>query len=415
MTGLAAGLGLLFAPFRGLRYADAGLLGKRLAPPYDVITPEMRRALEKQDHANIVNLDLPLGPPGGDPYQEAGQTLKAWQRSILVRESEPAAYVMRTASRFEDGSTRSRTGVFLAMACLPFAPGGRVRPHEKTHAGPKEDRRRLLHATGANTSPIFVLAPDSSGRLAAELADVTKGEPWASCEALDARHEVWIVKGSMALRLATIAGDGAVYIADGHHRYETAVMFREEAKAPWKVGAERTLAHVVSFKDPGLEILPTHRLVEGAALERRHVLQAANPYFARAQAEQMPTLTCAFRDGSEAAMVLREDADLSGAGGLPQHPTVRTLAVALADDLFIRVVLKEVMGKVPLFRYTASAVEARETVKGGKVALGVLLPPTKLEEVKAASDAGEVMPQKSTYFAPKVPTGVVMRLFEGEV
>lgn len=416
MTGMAAGRGLLMAPFRGLRYADPATLGKRLAPPYDVIDSTMRRQLEKLDHANIVNVDLPLAPPGGDPYREAGQLFKAWQGSgTLKREAEPAAYVLRTTSVFEDGQTRSRTGVFLAVACMPFALGSRVRPHEKTHDGPKEDRRRLMHATGANTSSIFLLSPDSSGRLAKELADVTATEPWGSCDAIGAKQEIWIVTGSKAMRIATIAGDEPVYIADGHHRYETAVIFKEEAPKQWKIGAERTLAHVVSFKDPGLEILATHRLIEGATLERQHVLRAANPYFSRAVEGQAADFTCVFADGTEAAMVLREYADLSAATELPLQPVVRELPVAIADNVFIKVVLKAALGRQPKFGYTASASEARAAVAGKSCALAVLLPPTRLEDVKAVSDAGQVMPQKSTFFAPKVPTGVVMRLFEGEI
>jgi uncharacterized protein (DUF1015 family) len=323
--------------------------------------------------------------------------------------------VLRTTSRLEDGTTRSRTGAFLAVACIPFAPGSRVRPHEKTHAGPKEDRRRLMLATGANISPIFLLTPDSLGGLARQLGEVTAEPPWAACEALDGKHEAWVVKGARALRIATIAGDEPVYIADGHHRYETAVLFKEEAPRQWRNGAERTLAHVVSFKDPGLEILPTHRLVDGKPVERKHVLQWANPYFARALPDQTPHLTCLFADGSEAAMVLREGADLSAAGDLPQHQAVRSLAVTIADSVFIRVVMKTLLGREPVYRYSASALEARESVRKGRCAVAVLLPPTRLDEVKAASDAGQVMPPKSTYFAPKVPTGVVMRVLEGEM
>jgi len=413
MTGIMAGLGLLMSPFRGVRYADPSSLAKRLAPPYDVISPEQRRQLEKQDHANIVGIELPLAPPGGDPYKEAAQLLKAWQGGgLMVRESEPAAYVLRTTTTMENGTTRSRTGAFLAVACMPFAPGSRVRPHEKTHAGPKEDRRKLMLATGANTSPIFMLSPDTSGRYQKELEAITATDPWSKCEALGSTHEVWIVKGSRALRIATIAGDEPVYIADGHHRYETAVMFREEAPRDWKIGAERTLAHVVSFKDPGLEILPTHRVIEGQPLDRRQVLQAASPLFQRVQEGQTPHLTCVFADGSEAAMALREGADQE-VDDLPEHPAVRELAVTIADDVFIKKVLRGVIGKMPGYVYTASDAEARKRA-ASSAALAILLPPTKLEEVKAVSDAGEVMPQKSTYFAPKVPTGVVLRLFEGE-
>jgi uncharacterized protein (DUF1015 family) len=305
--------------------------------------------------------------------------------------------------------------VFLAVAAIPFAPGSRVRPHERTHAGPKEDRRRLTLATGCNLSPVFLLAPDDGGALAAELASITAEAPWAVAEALGGTHEVWIVPGPRALRVATLASDAPVYIADGHHRFETAVRFRDEAPKAWKQGAQRTLAHVVSFRDPGLRILPTHRIVEGRALERAAVLQAANPVFARALPEQRPSLTVVFADGTEAPMLLRPEADLSSVAELPQHPAVRGLPVAQTDAVFLNTVLRGLIGRAPSLRYTPSEAEARKAVAEGRAALAVLVPPTTLEEVRAVSDAGEFMPPKSTYFAPKVPTGVAMRLFEGEV
>jgi uncharacterized protein (DUF1015 family) len=415
MTGVMAAAGLLFAPFRGLRYAEPASLASRLAPPYDVIGPDERRQLARQDPANIVNLDLPVAPPGEDPYHAAADLLAIWQRrGVLVRDTEPCAYVLRTTARLPDGVERSRTGVFLAVGTVPFAPGGRVRPHERTHAGPKEDRRRLTLATGANLSPVFLLVPDSQGQLAARLTDITAEQPWASVEALGGRHEVWIAKGSAGLRLAMLASDAQAYIADGHHRYETAVMLKNEVPGPWRAGAQRTLAHVVSFQDPGLAILPTHRVVEGRALERSMILRVANTYFARALPDQRPAFTVAFADGSEAPMTLRPDADLSKATELPAHPAVRALPVALTDQVFLKLVVEHLIGRPPSLKYTPDAVEAREAVRGGRAALTILVPPTTLEEVRAVSDAGQVMPPKSTFFAPKVPTGVVLRLFEGE-
>jgi uncharacterized protein (DUF1015 family) len=419
MTGVLAGSSLLFAPFRGLRFDDPQSLSVRLAPPYDVINPEMRRALSKLDQQNIVNVDLPLAPLGGeDAYAYAADLLGIWQRrKVLVRDKEPTAYVLRTTGKLDDGRMMRRTGVFLAVAALPFAKGSRVRPHEKTHAGPKEDRRKLTLATGTNMSPIFLLAPDSRGDIASTLEKVTLEKPWATAEALGATHEVWILEPRMALRLATLASDEPVYIADGHHRYETAVYLQEDRDLPSKLkpGARRTLAHVVSFKDPGLAILATHRMVEGKPLERSEVLKAATPYFGRTLPGQEPTLMAVFADGSEAAMTLREDADLSAATDLPQHPSVRSLAVAIADFVFVKLVVEPLLGKAPTMRYTPVESEAREAAKDRKIALSILLPATKIEEVQAVSDAGEYMPPKSTFFAPKVPTGVVMRPLEGEM
>jgi hypothetical protein len=171
----------------------------------------------------------------------------------------------------------------------------------------------------------------------------------------------------------------------------------------------------VSFKDPGLAILPTHRIVEGKPLERPVVLKAANPYFARALPGQVPTLTVVFHDGTEAAMSLRENADLTAATDLAQHPSVRELPVALADAVFIKLVVEPLLKRPPaVLRYTPVESEAREAATQDKVALSVLLPATTLEQVQAVSDAGEYMPPKSTFFAPKVPTGIVMRLLDGD-
>lgn len=403
----------LFAAFRGEHYADPGSLAARLAPPYDVIDAAQRERLARQDEANIVRVDLPAGREGEDPYRAAARMLGEWRaRRVLVRDGAPTAYVLRTTSVFEDGTTRARTGVFLAVAAEPFARG-RVKPHEQTHKGPKEDRRRLTHATATNLSPIFLLAPDESGRLAGLLGEASAGRPWASAEAIGARHEVWLVGGPSAAAIADAAGAAPVYIADGHHRYETAVTIRGEAPDAWKEGAKRTLAHVVSFRDPGLEILPTHRVVEGAPLRKDAVLQAAEPWF-EPTSPAGAAMTLAFPDGSEQPVRLKERVDFAAVPGMPEHPAVRALAVAQCDAIMIRTVIAGLTGGAPALRYTPSAAEARAAARQSGTALAVLLPPTKLEEVKRVSDAGQFMPPKSTFFAPKVPTGVVLRPLEGE-
>ncbi len=378
-----------------------------------MIGVEQRAGLAVQDPANIVHVDLPVAQQqGADPYAEAARLLESWRgQGILTRDKAPSAVVLRTTSAIGD-VVRSRTGIFLAVAAEPFSEG-RVLPHERTHQGPKEDRRLLTLATGCNLSPVFLLAPDESGALAAGLQRVTAGVPWAIVEALGAKQEIWVTPGGEAERLAQTAGAQPVYIADGHHRYETAALFREEAKAEWRAGATRTLAHVVSFRDPGLTILATHRIVEGPPLDRQTVLKAASPYFARVQPHQQPTLRVAFSDGSNAAMVLRAKADLSQATDLPKHAAVRGLPVAVADAVFVKVVLAKILNGVPNLRYTPDEQEAMAAFGRGDVAVAILLPPTRLEEVRAVADAKEIMPPKSTFFAPKVPTGVVLRPLDG--
>ncbi len=401
----------LLAPFRGERFADPATLAARLAPPYDVINPTQRAALAALDPANIVHADLPLAPDGGDPYPVAASLLAAWRASgALVRDVAPTAYVLRTTATLPDGSVRARTGVFLALSAEPFAQG-RVLPHEKTHAGPKEDRRRLMHATGANLSPVFVLAPDEQGTLEAELAAVTRTAPWARCEAVGATHEVWLAGGAAGERLAKAASAAPVYIADGHHRFETSVLFRGEAPEAWRAGAARTLAHVVSFRDPGLAILPTHRIVQGSPLSREAFLAVAEPFFTVTKDRAEAVVTVLFADCHAVPLKLRPDADLSVVRDLPPHPAVRGLAVAIADAVVIRHVAAQLMHGTPALGYTADAEEAREASCGAECAFAVLLPPTKMEEVRKVADAGQVMPQKSTFFAPKIPTGVVIRPF----
>ncbi len=398
----------LFTAFRGERYADPSSLARRLAPPYDVISPARRAELAAQDAHNIVHVDLPEAA-GADPYAEAARLLAQWRADgTLVRDGEPSAYVLRTSGTFPDGSVRQRTGVFLAVAAEPFAQG-RILPHERTHAGPKEDRRRLTHATGCNLSPVFLLAPDNRGDLAAALAATTACEPWARCTALGSEHEVWIATGQEAARIAAAASREPVYVADGHHRFETAVLFRTEAPAPWREGAARTLSHVVSFRDPGLEILPTHRLVGGAPVTAEAFRAAAAPFFRPAGPGEPAVVTAVFAGGAELPVVVRPDADLSAARQLPTHPAVRGLAVAVADAVAVDVVGAKLFGRPSELRYTPDAAEAREAARSGRCAFALLLPPTRLDEVKRVADAGQIMPPKSTFFAPKVPTGVVLR------
>ena len=405
----------LFSAFRGERYADPASLASRLAPPYDVISPPQRADLVARDACNVVNVDLPEAPGGGDPYAAAALVLADWRRrGILVRDAEPSAYVLRTSGRFPDGAIRERTGVFLAVSAEPFAQG-RVLPHERTHAKAKEDRRRLMHATGANLSAVFLLAPDSSGALTGALSAVTSRAPWAQCTAIGSDQAIWVVGGEEARHLATVAGAEPVYVADGHHRFETSVMFREEAPAAWREGAARTLSHVVSFQDPGLVILPTHRLLDGAPVEPGAFLAAAAPYFVEAPARAERTLSVVFKGGREVPLVVRPEAQLPAVGGRPVHPTVRALEVAVADGLAIGVVAAALLGAVPSLRYTPDAEVARAAGRDGRCACAIMLPPTRLDAVRRVADAGQIMPPKSTFFAPKVPTGVVLRPFDAPV
>ena len=230
-------------PFRALRYDPevAGDPAALVAPPYDVIGPDLHRELLARHPRNAVRLDLPQVVPGEDPderYRRVARTLAAWrQDGTLRKDPKPSVYVYEQAYRVP-GTTVDRTqrGFFARLRIEPFGPGSGVLPHEKTLSGPKEDRYRLMRAAGINTSPVVALYEDAGGTAASALAAVTAGTPAMDVTDDDGvRHRVWAVpdegEGSIAARLCAVAGAGPVFIADGHHRYETAVRYRDERRA----------------------------------------------------------------------------------------------------------------------------------------------------------------------------------------
>jgi len=252
----------LVVPFRGERYREGGRLGRLIAPPYDVIDAAARARFAALDEHNIVHLMLPEAPPPstGDRYAWAAEQLATWrQRGVLTRDTEPVVYVMAQGDRL---------GVFVALAAEGY-DSKRVRPHEKTHAGPKADRLALLRATRTNLESIFLLAPDPDRALEQALATVAKRSPDATAELDGVPIRVWRVTGEEAFRLTAHGARRPLYIADGHHRYETACAYAHENPA-----ADRMLAFVVSSADPGLVVLPTHRLIHGTGRRVDAVLPA---------------------------------------------------------------------------------------------------------------------------------------------
>ncbi len=247
----------LVAPFVGERYRAAEL-SALVAPPYDVITPEDRARYAARDPHNIVHLILPEAA-GEDRYAHAAALLAKWREARVFTVDQPAVYVLAQRFVLPSGEQQTRLGVFAAVAVEPRETG-RVRPHEQTHAAPKADRLAPCRATRTNLESIFLLAPDADGALGAAVAKIATGVPDAHGELDGVDLRLWVVTGGPAEDLATLAGRAQLYIADGHHRYETAVRYGEEHGG----GATRVLAFVVSVRDPGLAVLPTHRVIHGA-------------------------------------------------------------------------------------------------------------------------------------------------------
>src|SRR5436305_3333070 len=261
-------------PLRALHYdlERTGGLQDVLAPPYDVIDDKRRAELEARSPYNVVRIDLPTGQ---DPYAEAARQFRQWSNDgVLVQDPGPAVWALAQDYTGPDGRRRTRTGFLARVRIEDYGPG-RIRPHERTHPGPKEDRLRLTRATKANLSPIFSLYADAGGAAGAALRDATQSEPWASTTDDDGTvNRLWRVQDEPVIADLTGSLSAAeLLIADGHHRYETARVYADE------VGGEGPHRYVlmclVALQDPGLTVFPTHRLVRGLRPDQHESLANA--------------------------------------------------------------------------------------------------------------------------------------------
>jgi uncharacterized protein (DUF1015 family) len=407
-------------PIKTLRYNPevAGPLEDLIAPPYDVIDDELRAELVARSRHNVVEIDLP------ESYESAAETLAEWrERGVLKQEDEPAIWVLRQDYTAPDGSTRTRSGFFARVRVEDYG-AGRIRPHERTHPGPKEDRLRLTRATQANLSPIFSLFPDASGAATEMLAHATSAEPFA--EATDhegTRNTLWRVSDpeSIAALQAALA-DAELLIADGHHRYETARAYADELGGE---GEHRyVLMFLVSLDDPGLLVFPTHRMLTGLKDDSEKQLairDVARRDFEIEQLDDARELEPP-ADGDRVAfgymdsflkrpvrLTLKDQSIADEAlPGMPEP--YRRLDTAVLEALVLRGALGMSEDDISHLRgldYSKNLDDAIERVESGAADAGFFMRPTPVERVREVAQTGESMPPKSTYFFPKVPTGLV--------
>jgi uncharacterized protein (DUF1015 family) len=407
-------------PLKTLRYDPdvAGPLEDLIAPPYDVIDDEGRAELAARNPHNVVELDLPPS------YEAAAETLDEWRRNgVLVQEDEPAIWALRQDYRAPDGSTRSRSGFFARVRVEDYG-AGRIRPHERTHPGPKEDRLRLTRATRANLSPIFSLYPDAGGSATETLAQATGGEPFAEVtDSEGTRNTLWRVSDPEQIAaLQAALADVELLIADGHHRYETARVYADELGGE---GDHRyVLMFLVALDDPGLLIFPTHRMLSG--LKDNSEKQEAIRDVARRDFD-IETLEDAREleppaDGDRVAfgymdsflkrpfrLTLKDQRIADDAlPGMPEP--YRRLDTAVLEALVLRGALGMSEDDISHLRgldYSKNLADAIERVESGAADAGFFMRATPVEQVREVAEAGESMPPKSTYFYPKVPTGLV--------
>jgi uncharacterized protein (DUF1015 family) len=414
-------------PLRTLRYEPAavGSLEAVIAPPYDVIDDRQRAELAARSPFNVVEIDLPR-PNGGDPYVHARDTMDAWrQQGVLVREREPALWALEQEFAAPDGERRRRRGFFARVRVEDYG-AGRIRPHERTHPGPKEDRLRLTVATRANLSAIFSLFPDPNGAAVSALEQAASDEPFAvAADNEGTVNRLWRLSDPTTIAdLQAALADAELLIADGHHRYETARLYAEE------IGGEGDHRYVLmllcALSDPGLAVLPTHRLLSGLGEREqqaiRHVLLrdfevekvdaadlAPNGAGGRVQFGYMDAF-----HRTPYRLTLKDQAIADRALEGKAEP-YRHLDTAVLEALVLRGALGMTEDDISHLRgldYSKSFQDARAAVESGRYDAGFFLRATPIEQVRAVAAAGESMPPKSTYFYPKVPTGLVFNLLE---
>jgi uncharacterized protein (DUF1015 family) len=422
----------VIAPFSGLRYdlARVGDPSRVLAPPYDVISDAQRLELEARHPQNVVRLELPRGD-GDAKYANAAALLDAWiAEGILRRDQRPALYRYEQTFRFPpgDGTLYVRKGFFTLVKLEPFASRV-VLPHEHTLSAPKEDRRKLMRSTRTHISQVFGLYRDPQGASEKALGIGESAPPLLDGTTADGcRHRLWAVTDPQAIaRVAAVLRDKQILIADGHHRYETMVALRDElrpaGRAPGRSGADWGAMFLARAEDPGLLVLPTHRLVSNLPNWSRDALRvgAAKAFDVtrgperdaaaiEARLARAERVTFAVRMSGEREttwLALKPNADLSSLG----PPALRTLDVTVLHGIVLGPLLgidASAMAKQSYLGYTHDTTEALGAVERGGVQAAFLMNATKVEQVLQACEAGFVLPQKSTYFQPKLATGLVM-------
>jgi uncharacterized protein (DUF1015 family) len=405
-------------PLRALHYdlAKVGSLADVAAPPYDVIDPQQRAALAARSPYNVVRIDLPEGDP--DPYAEAARTLARWRdEGAVVRDERPALWTLTQDYTGPDGRTLTRHGVFARVRVEDYGPG-RIRPHERTHPGPKEDRLRLTRATKANLSPIFSLYDDPTGAAAAVVA---------AAEPFDALTD----DDGTVNRLGRVADPGAIarfqealepselLIADGHHRYETARVYADE------VGGEGEHRYVlmclVALQDEGLTVFPTHRLIRDTTPQTQEALGSTlRDLFAVEEIDRRELrppdgdgpLTMGYIDAhfKRAFRLTLEDQATADTALQGMPDAYRRLDTAVLEALVLEGPLGLTEDDIAHLRglgYSRTDDEALQLVLSGEYDAAFFLRSTPVQQVRDVAAAGVNMPPKSTYFFPKVPTGLL--------
>lgn len=421
--------------FRGFRYdpAKVGTLSDVVAPPYDVIDAELQTSLYNRSPFNAIRIELTKDEPGdtdtNNKYTRAGQTLRDWLAAdAIVQDTARSVYVYEQEFEVE-GTTYLRRGFLARVRLEPFG-SGRIYPHEQTMSGPKQDRLNLYRATNFNISPVFGLYPDESGEVFAKLEPfIRNSPPRVAKDHLGVTNRLWVVTDQSAIsQVIGLMGPKPVFIADGHHRYETGLKYLEEQRQAGMVTDDEApqnfcLMMLVGMNDPGLIILPTHRLVsfsDGLPDITSDQLRAA--LASHFDITEEPNATAAWEhlqmDGAQSVLGFGTVADGKWFVAKLRDPAVmdtlapeqsadwRSLGVSILHKLVLDHLVKERFGDTRC-AYVHLMKEVTDAVAAKSCQIACLVPPATMAHVEAIAGNLEKMPPKSTYFYPKLLTGLV--------
>jgi uncharacterized protein (DUF1015 family) len=419
------------SPFRGIHYNQmiVGDLARVICPPYDVITPAQQKLYCEESSYNAIHLEFPTGSqePKGDSYQRAAITFQQWLKQGVLQLNSVSSFYLHDHDFEYSGEKKVRRGLIARVKLGPWGSG--IYPHEETFPKAKGDRLQLMRACRANFSPLLSLYSDSKRKIAPILSRIAQEKPLMSLRAkrsnlLDSNeaHTLWaITEPEIKRELSQFLSSQPLYIADGHHRYETALAYQQERAKKQSVTGKEAFQYVmlelVDFSDPGLVILPLHRLVRGIApsilvgledqLRNFFVLESVP---LKAGDCRLPTDSCLGILGLQprSLVVLRQRQDISLEAMMPgkRSEAYRQFNVSILNHI----ILDKMLGLTSRedVAYTVDLKEAHQQIKEKKYQLAFLLNPPQPEMVKAVADAQDRMPSKSTYFYPKLPAGLII-------
>jgi uncharacterized protein (DUF1015 family) len=430
------------SPFRGIRYNQrmVGDLAQIICPPYDVITPEQQKLYYKRSDYNAIRLEFP--EPTIDRYQRAAMTFQQWLKQGVLEYDRVSTFYLHEHQFKYSGKKMIRRGLIVRVKLKPWGSG--IYPHEETSSKAKSDRLQLMRACRANFSPLFSLYHDSEQKVASILSRVAQEKPLISFQAKPVvetsvpsplkgeyhgdgaeAHTLWAITDPEIKReLSQFLSSHPIYIADGHHRYETALNYQQEraqeqsdSRKLSADGFQYVMMELVEFSDPGLVVLPLHRLVRGIASSilvglgdqlRNFFTLESVPL--KADTCQLPSSSClgilGLQPGSLVVLKKRQDVSLDALMPTNRSPAYREFGVSILNHI----ILDKLLGLTSKedVAYTMDFKEACQQIKEGKYQLAFLLNPPQPEMVKAVADAQDRMPSKSTYFYPKLPAGLII-------